>query len=472
PYAKGFGKMLNVNCSFIILPVLRNILCWLRSTPVADIIPLNDNIKMHKIVFGFTAFGGLAHATLHYLNFAWAHQRFGESIAKQALGNLVGITGHLISFIMLLMAITAFFNRKLINCFGRRFDGYRTFLLVHKLWIPCFVFLWLHGPQFWAFSIWPLLLMGMEKMVQTSRARVDVAIVEAKIVGRDVLALKMKLQSKRKFVYKAGEYLYLNCPQIAELEWHPFTISSAPEDAYFSCHIRCRPDMDWCFQLRTLLGLASSDKAAKPTAERSLVRLRVDGPYGSPSEEVFDHDTVVLVGAGIGVTPFISILKSISIRARQREIAGSMDNLQQQSLKVYFYWICRDEQEFHSFKDLIDAVIDSADLKDSLQVNTYTTGVSVFIDYIALRRVFLTLGLQELNLKQVKLERYNQYSGKPNWGRILKEIAGDHQGEEIGVFLCGPPALARELQASCKRQNQTANKLNSKTIFKFHKESF
>lgn len=31
------------------------------------------------------------------------------------------------------------------------------------------------------------------------------------------------------FNYRPGDYLYLNIPTIARYEWHPFTISSAPE---------------------------------------------------------------------------------------------------------------------------------------------------------------------------------------------------------------------------------------------------
>ncbi len=45
--------------------------------------------------------------------------------------------------------------------------------------------------------------------------------------------------------------------------------------------------------------------------ETLMPAISVDGPYGASSQEVFDYETVVLVGGGIGVTPFASILKSI-----------------------------------------------------------------------------------------------------------------------------------------------------------------
>lgn len=43
----------------------------------------------------------------------------------------------------------------------------------------------------------------------------------------------------------------------------------------------------------------------------SHTRISVDGPFGTASEDVFSYEVVMLVGAGIGVTPFASVLKSV-----------------------------------------------------------------------------------------------------------------------------------------------------------------
>ena len=41
------------------------------------------------------------------------------------------------------------------------------------------------------------------------------------------------------FNFKPGDYIFLNIPSIAYFEWHPFTISSAPEQTdTISLHIR------------------------------------------------------------------------------------------------------------------------------------------------------------------------------------------------------------------------------------------
>ena len=38
-------------------------------------------------------------------------------------------------------------------------------------------------------------------------------------------------------------------------------------------------------------------------------RVAVDGPFGTASEDIYTYEVAILAGAGIGVTPFASILK-------------------------------------------------------------------------------------------------------------------------------------------------------------------
>lgn len=45
----------------------------------------------------------------------------------------------------------------------------------------------------------------------------------------------------------------------------------------------------------------------------------MDGPFGTASEDVFQYEVAMLVGAGIGVTPFASILKSIWYKFQQAD---------------------------------------------------------------------------------------------------------------------------------------------------------
>ena len=49
----------------------------------------------------------------------------------------------------------------------------------------------------------------------------------------------LELQMKRKgFSMEVGQYVFMQCPCVSQLEWHPFTLTSAPEEDHFSVHIR------------------------------------------------------------------------------------------------------------------------------------------------------------------------------------------------------------------------------------------
>ena len=61
--------------------------------------------------------------------------------------------------------------------------------------------------------------------------------------------------------------------------------------------------------------------------------VMIDGPFGSASEDFQKYEVAVLVGAGIGVTPFASILKSIWYRVNYP--TGKRSKLR----KVHFFWV-------------------------------------------------------------------------------------------------------------------------------------
>ena len=119
---------------------------------------------------------------------------------------------------------------------------------------------------------------------------------------------------------RAGQYIFLSCPEVSYFQWHPFTLTSAPEEDYISVHIRVVGDFTTA--LADALGCDFPKKGEKkggagpggkvigtnanPPLNRVLPRVMVDGPFGSASEDFLNYETVLLVGAGIGVTPFAS----------------------------------------------------------------------------------------------------------------------------------------------------------------------
>ncbi len=61
--------------------------------------------------------------------------------------------------------------------------------------------------------------------------------------------------------------------------------------------------------------LASLEEGpGKKTMLKKPLEIFVDGPFGAPSSNIFRAEHAVLIGTGIGVTPFASILQSIMHR--------------------------------------------------------------------------------------------------------------------------------------------------------------
>ncbi|XP_015332096.1 cytochrome b-245 heavy chain-like, partial [Marmota marmota marmota] len=106
------------------------------------------------------------------------------------------------------------------------------------------------------------------------------------------------------------------------------------------------------------------------TSSPLLFRIAVDGPFGTASEDVFSYEVVMLVGAGIGVTPFASILKSVWYK-----YCNNATNLRLK--KIYFYWLCRDTHAFEWFADLLqllESQMQERNNADFLSYNIYLTG--------------------------------------------------------------------------------------------------
>ena len=117
----------------------------------------------------------------------------------------------------------------------------QVFYFSHLLYLVYWLLLILHAPLFWKWFVVPGLLFVLEQgqrlckgcFSQESKSWVSMGVVLPSQVT------SLVIRKPPHFNFKAGDYIFLNIPSIAFFEWHPFTISSAPEQQdYFSLHIR------------------------------------------------------------------------------------------------------------------------------------------------------------------------------------------------------------------------------------------
>lgn len=465
PLARGSAANIKLNCAILLLLVLRNFLSWLRGTWAGNVIPIDKNIIFHRNVAWMMMLASTIHTVSHFINYqkisaANAVERVilyelglislgpdgkpqSPSVFYNSYASVPGYTGHAIILCMLFMYSSSMFAVR-----SRMFE---VFWYSHHLFIPFYLLGCLHGimaifqpPDFYLWVVGPLVLYLVERGIRLLRAKQNCIILQAIAHPSNVIELRMK---KTVFKYVSGQYVFVQIPFIANYEWHPFTISSSPDEEFISIHIRKAGD--WTTDLMELfnpdkkMGVVQENMVNAPNG-RPIIQI--DGPFGAASEEVFKFKYVLLWAAGIGVTPFASILKQIKYQISKNETKIST---------VEFYWISRDMRCFEWFIDLLKNLENTCDF---LTIHLFFTGSSQ-------KEADGTAGSEESVLSGLKSQTHY---GRPDIKAIFRQKAEEYRGCKVGVFFCGPPIVSKELYSACG----SFSNFEKKTFFKYHKENF
>ncbi|KAF9258430.1 hypothetical protein L218DRAFT_974901 [Marasmius fiardii PR-910] len=283
-----------------------------------------------------------------------------------------------------------------------------------------------------------------------------------------VVELQIKKEKKK---VRVGQYIFLNCPEIlysqSVIQWHPFMLTSAPEEDYISVHIRVVGDFTTALVKAVGCDFESKEKSrgilgtdTNPPLNRALPRVMVDGPFGSASEDFLNYEVVLLVGAGMGVTPFASILKSIWYRLNNFNHSGKSTRLS----KVYFTWVIRDFGAAEWFHSLLHA-IEEQDTDRRIEINIHLMAKIKDDDMKrSSSRLFQDVGAKKDSIMNLCSPTH---FGRLNWDRVVQSIAGKHPDSDCGVFSCGPNALSSMLHRMSNKYSRP-----ERTRFFFSKENF
>lgn len=180
--------------------------------------------------------------------------------------------------------------------FVRRGGHFEVFYWTHLLYIVFYFLLILHAQYFWYWLIAPALIFVFEKLYYLRKRysinKGHVILHSATIEQANVV--KLTIERPNGFHFLPTDYVFLNIPQVARYEWHPFTLSSAPEDRkLLTVHVRSAGN--WTNKVFDRYKQMTNDDHQSLTE-----RIWIDGPYASSARHVFDSAHVILIGAGIG----------------------------------------------------------------------------------------------------------------------------------------------------------------------------
>ena len=416
-----------------------------------------------------------------------------------------------------------------------RQQSYEAFWYTHHLFIPFLLAFYTHatgcfvrdskqpyspfaGKPFWDHCIgyegwrWELVAGALylgERLYREIRSRRASRIERVIRHPYDVVEIQVAKPSMK---YKAGQWCLINIPSVSTTQWHPFTITSCPFDPYISVHVR--QIGDWTRALGDALGAGPTqarefDYSMDPNAMyeialemgQEMPAIRIDGPYGAPAEDVFDNEIAVLIGTGIGVTPWASILKNIwHLRAGP--------NAPRRLKRVEFIWICKDTSSFEWFHTLLQSLeVQSSDavgegMDEFLRIHIYLTqrldvdtAANIYLNTVGATLDPLTELRSRTNFGRPDFKRLfgamkdglkdgsylgglldgdekHSLSSTPSYSATASGGNGKAGGgrrrrrADVGVYFCGPNTAARQIHKAAK------DVTDGDVSFSFWKEHF
>ncbi|KAG8012730.1 Dual oxidase 1 [Nibea albiflora] len=441
--SRGSAAAISFLFPYMLLTVCRNLITLCRETFLNRYIPFDAAIDFHRFMAMTAIILSVVHSLGHVVNiyiFSVSDLNILSCLFPKVFSNngselplkwswwffetVPGMTGVLLLFTFSFMYVFA-------SHYFRRIS-FRGFWITHYLYVVVYILTVVHGsfallqePRFYIYLIPPGLLFLFDKLISLSRKKLEIPVVRAELLPSGVTHLEFK--RPQGFVYRSGQWVRIACLMLGTDEYHPFTLTSAPHEETLSLHIRA---------------------------------LYLDGPFGEGHQEWTDFEVSVLVGGGIGVTPFASILKDLVFKSSIRSKI--------QCKKVYFIWVTRTQRQFEWVSDIIREV-EEIDTQELVSVHTYITQVAEKFDLRTTMLYVCERHFQKVwNRSLFTGLRSVTHFGRPPLVSFFSSLQEVHpEVGKIGVFSCGPPGLTKNVEKACQQMNK-----RDQAHFKHHYENF
>ncbi|NXO94061.1 DUOX2 oxidase, partial [Certhia brachydactyla] len=466
--SRGSAASISFMYSYILLTMCRNLITVLRETFLNYYIPFDAAVDFHRWIAMAALIFSVLHTAGHVVNvyifsvtplsvlsclFSSVFTNDGSQLPQKYywwfFQTVPGMTGVLLLVVLAVMYVFATHHFRRVS-----FQG---FWITHHLYVLLYVLVIIHGsyaliqqPRFYIYFIIPALIYTADKLHSLSRKKVEISVVKAELLPSGVTHLQF--QRPQDFDYKSGQWVRIACVALGTTEYHPFTLTSAPHDDTLSLHIRAVGP--WTTRLRELY--SPKNLALLGT----LPKLYLDGPFGEGHQEWNKFEVSVLVGGGIGVTPFASILKDLVFK--------SSINSKLLCKKVYFIWVTRTQRQFEWLTDIIREVEES-DKNDLVSVHIYITQLAEKFDLRTTMLYICERHFQKvLNKSLFTGLRSITHFGRPPFVPFFSSLQEVHpEVQKIGVFSCGPPGMTKSVEQACRQMNK-----KDQTYFAHHYENF
>ncbi|CAL1385140.1 unnamed protein product [Linum trigynum] len=290
--------------AFLFLPIARgSVLLRLID------IPVEHATRYHVWLGHVTMFLFTLHGTFYVVGWALHGKLLQEILGwkDDGISNLAGVISLLAGLIMWVTSLQPV----------RRWN-FELFLYTHQLYIVFVIFLALHvGDFIFSRAAGGIFLFMLDRFLRFCQSRNTVDVVSAKCFPCGTVELT--LSKPKSLRYNALSFIFIQIRELSWLQWHPFSVSSSPLDGKYHISVLIKVLGGWTDKLKERIVTTSSadeDPEGAILMDRNSKLCRkltasVEGPYGHESPYHLMYEYLVLVAGGIGISPFMAILRDV-----------------------------------------------------------------------------------------------------------------------------------------------------------------
>ncbi|KAM7202695.1 superoxide-generating NADPH oxidase heavy chain subunit A [Rhypophila sp. PSN 637] len=406
----------------------------------------------------------LVHATLHFSLTAQHYIRTKQfdTVLKNARIR-VGILGWAVLAVMFLTSIRILRRRT-----------FELFYYTHFLFLVFIAAAFYHAAYTSEFILPGLILWAVDRVVRFAynfRA-IKLTSVTQYSAGH---VTKLKFEGMR--TTSPGQIAWLQIPGVSALNWHPFTIASAPSmdkagtiairslGGYTKAVMNLAVEATAAASDRANEGCGTSSSHLAITTEGSSssntkndsrttqtelaasaaspLKIRLDGPYGVGRLCYPQFPVVVLVAGGIGITPAMSIASHIV----STHAEAAKNNWTRHHQHIHLLWTVKDARHLAWFQDELCSLVST-----TAELPLLTIDIAIYV----------TSGGPSISSQETELDgrgEKSKYQGpgtvyrgrRPSLTEWFGSIKETRSGVDAAVNLCGPRALTRAARKAAAR---------------------
>lgn len=382
PLAKASAALINLSSALALISIV-------RFPKLFVYIPFK--LKYLHICFSISLFiWSIVHSISHYIKF----MQFKYPLFTSG----IGITGNLLLLSLLSVSLLSIpYVRRL---------RYQIFLYFHYVFLCVYsIILLIHGnlcfikndkgvcPQAtsWIWLLIPLLYIVIYTIYKFTRYT---SVKSYTNCGNNIIKLELQLRNNYD-----GKTVWICCPQISYLEWHPFSITTNGT-IYFKIR------GDWTSKFYEIL------------YKNNNVKLLIEGPYHTLPKDmvkIIEKEQTVFISTGVGITSFVHILNELS----KRDLY---------IYKLHIILVVRYEQEIEWLLPLLTTLYK----RQNINIKLYFTGIvpNYILEYIEIPYII----------------------GRPNFKDIL--MYNKVKQESTSIYYSGKTRVGREISHMCKSIKQ------------------